>query len=237
MIGGKLQKGWNPMRLFVVACALLGVLNVASAQAPAPAAPKAKPDPRNVQLVGNRFKALKWDEMTPEQRAMLTNIVTGERGGAGGPFNVMLRNPEMGDLAQKLGAQARFHSELPDKLRELAILITARYWTSQYEWQAHRRAAEQAGLSKPIIEAIATGKRPAGMSAEEEVIYNFGNELMEKRGDVSDATFQAAVKMFGERRVVNVINIMGYYSLVSMLLNADRHPMPGGAAPELKPLK
>jgi 4-carboxymuconolactone decarboxylase len=225
----------NTMRLLLLACTAAGLWGIAAAQAPAPAA-KPKPDPSKVQLFGDRFKPLKWEEMTPEQRTMLTNIVTGERGGAGGPFNVLLRSPAMGDLAQKLGAELRFHADLPAKLRELAILVTARHWTGQYEWQAHRRAAEQAGLSSAIISAIASGKRPTAMSPEEEVVYNFASELL-KTSEVSDATFNAAVKMFGERRVVDIIGLLGYYSMVSMLLNTDRHPLPPGMKPELAPLK
>src|SRR5213596_1443473 len=94
------------------------------------------PNPRDVQLVGDRFKPLKYDDMTPEQKTMMDHLVSGERRGAGGPFNVLLRSPEMGDLAQQFGASMRFHSSLPRKLNEMAIIITARHWTAQFEWQA-----------------------------------------------------------------------------------------------------
>src|SRR5207244_7505877 len=98
--------------------------------------------------------------------------------GAGGPFNVLLRSPEMGDLAQQFGASMRFHSSLPKKLNEMAIIITARHWTAQYEWNAHRTAAAQAGLKESIIKDIAAGKRPAGMQPDEEIVYNFSTELL-----------------------------------------------------------
>ena len=225
------------MRLLFACCAVSLLFATARAQAPAPAPPKAKPPkPSEIKLVGDRFRPLTYEEMTPEQKTMVTNLLNGERGGAGGPFNVLLRSPEMGDIAQKLGAQTRFHTELPDKLRELAIIITARHWTAQFEWYAHRRAAEQAGLSKEIIEAIRTGKRPTGMSADEETLYNFSSELL-RTSQVSDATYAAAIKAFGERRVVNVIGLMGWYSLVSMALNVDRYPLPDGVKPELQPLR
>ena len=91
---------------------------------------------------------------------MVDHLLAGERRGANGPFNVLLRSPELGDLAQQLGAQVRFHSSLPRKLNELAIIVTARHWTAQYQWYAHKRAALEAGLNPAIVDAIAGGKRP-----------------------------------------------------------------------------
>ena len=139
----------------------------------------------------------------------------------------------MGDLAQKLGEYARFRPDVPAKLRELAIIVTARHWTAQYEWYAHRRAAEQAGLKEEIIKAIADRKRPTGMQPDEEAVYNFASELLETK-NVSDATFKAVVDKFGEKGVVDIIGVMGYYQMVSMLLNVDRYPLPAGTQPELK---
>ena len=191
------------------------------------------PNTASLGLVGDRFKPLTWDQMTPEQKTMTTNLLSGPRRGLGGPFNVLLRSPEMGDLTQKLGEYARFRPELPAKLRELAIIITARHWTAQYEWNAHRNAAAQAGLSASIIEAIANRKRPTGMQPDEEIVYNFSTELLETK-QVSDATFKAAVDRFGEKSVVDIIGVMGYYQMVSMLLNVDRYPLPNGVQPELK---
>jgi 4-carboxymuconolactone decarboxylase len=141
----------------------------------------------------------------------------------------------MGDLAQQFGASMRFHSSMPPKLNELAIIITARHWTSHYEWYAHRRAAANNGLSESIIQAIATGKRPTGMNADEETVYNFCTELLTTK-QVSDKTFEATKAKFGERGVVDLIGVTGYYQLVSMLLNTDKYPLPDGVQPELKPL-
>ena len=191
------------------------------------------PDTSNLGLVGDRFKPLTWDQMTPEQRTMTTNVLTGPRRGLGGPFNVLLRSPEMGDYAQKLGEYARFRPAVPAKLRELAIIVTARHWTAQYEWYAHRRAAAQEGLKEDIITAIANRKRPVGMQPDEEVVYNFANELLETK-QVSDAAFKAVVDRFGEKGAVDIIGVMGYYQMVSMLLNVDRYPLPAGTQPELK---
>jgi 4-carboxymuconolactone decarboxylase len=130
----------------------------------------------------------------------------------------------------------RYHSSIPPKLNELAIIITARHWTSQYEWYAHRRAAQNAGLSQSIIDAVAAGTRPASMAADEQAVYDFVNELLTTK-QVSDATFKAAKDTFGERGVVDLIGVTGYYGLVSMLLNVDRYPLPEGTKPELKPLR
>jgi len=208
-----------------------GALAVVAAQNPGPTAKP--PDPNSVRLTGDRFAPLTYAAMDPAQKKMFENLLAGERRGAGGPFNVLLRSPEMGDLAQRFGASMRFHSSIPRKLNELAIIITARHWTSHYEWYAHRRAAQDAGLAQPIIDAIASNRRPAMMEADELAVYDFCTELLTTK-QVSDRTFQAAKARFGERGVVDLIGVMGYYQFVSMLLNADRYPLPDGVKPELK---
>ena len=215
------------MRLPVVCAGILGILGIVSAQAPTP---------RDIHLRGDRFKPLTYETMTPEQKAMVEHVLAGERTSLDGPFNVLLRSPEMGDLAQKFGAQMRFHSSLPRKLNEFAILITGRHWTAQYEWYAHHRGALAAGLNPALIDAVAAGKRPASMQPDEEAIYNFCTELLDKK-EVSDSAFQAVKDKFGERGVVDLTGVVGYYQLVSMLLNVDRYPMPEGTQPELKPLR
>jgi len=219
-------------RLMFACAAVLAVAGVAASQAPT----GERPDPRSLRLRGDRFKPLRYDDMTPAQKTMIEHLLGGPRAGADGPFNVLLRSPEMGDLAQQFGAAMRFNSSIPRKLNELAIIITARHWTSQYEWQAHHRAALQAGLSPAIADAIARGRRPAGMQHDEEVVYNFCTELL-KTKQVSDATFNAARDAFGERGVVDLIGVMGWYNMVSMLLNTDRYPLPEGTQPELEAIE
>jgi len=187
-------------------------------------------------LRGDRFKPLTWETMTPEQKAMTEHVLAGKRGSMNGPYNVLLRSPEMGDMAQKFGAYTRFDSSIPHKLNELAILITARFWNSQYEWSAHHKYALQAGLAPALIAAVAQGKRPEGMEADEAAVYDFCHELLETR-QVSDATFGAVRDRFGERGAVDLIGVMGYYHIVSMALNVDRYPLPEGAKPELEALK
>ncbi len=215
-----------------VVCALAAASLLASfliaAQAPPPGVNTA-----NLGLVGDRFKPMTWDQMNDAQKKMTVDTLSGPRRGLGGPFNVLLRSPEMGDLAMKFGEYSRFRPEIPAKLRELAIIVTARHWTSHFEWYAHRSAAAQAGLRADIITAIAERRRPAGMQPDEEAVYNFATEMLETK-QVSDATFKAVKDRFGEKGVVDIIGVMGWYQMVSMLLNVDRYPLPNGAVPELK---
>jgi 4-carboxymuconolactone decarboxylase len=135
----------------------------------------------------------------------------------------------MGNHAQKLGEYVRFKTSVPRRLNEMAILMTARFWSSQYEWFAHEKLALEAGLGPAVIEAIHAGRRPAGMLADETIVYDFCTELRERRR-VSDGTFSAAVDLLGEKGVVDLIANMAYYDLVSMVLNVDRYPLPAGAA-------
>lgn len=180
-----------------------------------------------------RFAVLSESEMSEAQREAYRGIVSGPRGGARGPFNALLRSPELAEHAQKLGAYIRFKTSLPQKLNELAILVTGRYWTAQFEWYAHAILAEKAGLSKDIIAAIAERKRPKNLSKEESAIYDFATELHEKKG-VSDAAFHAVKELFGERGVMDLIGACGYYTMVSMVLNVERQPLPDGLPDPLK---
>ena len=187
------------------------------------------------KLVGNRFAPLQWSQMSDAQKAMTRNVLDGPRTSMGGPFNVMLRSPAMGDIAQELGARVRFNSGLEASLREMTILMAARHWTSHYEWYAHKSAALSAGLSADIVAAIAAGERPRSMQPSEAALHRFCSELLETKR-VSDDTFAAAKDQFGEQGIADIIFTLGYYSMVSMLLNVDEHPLPDGVALELAPL-
>src|ERR1051325_5232659 len=180
---------------------VLGLVCLLSAQTP-------RPKPEDVKLVGDRFKPLTYQQMDPAQKKMIEHLLAGPRGGTGGPFNVLLRSPEMGDGAQEFGAMTRFKSSLPPQLNEFAIILTARFWSAQFEWNAHKRAALQQGLNPAIVDAVTKGTRPAQMDAKETALYNFATEVL-KTHQVSDATFAAAVKEFGERGVVDIMGVMG----------------------------
>jgi enterochelin esterase-like enzyme len=187
----------------------------------------------NLSLSGNRFPPLAYDALDDAQKDMLHSVLAGPRNALGGPFNVLLRAPEMGDLTQKLGAYARFGSSLSATLREMAIIMTASHWKAEFEWYAHKNAALAAGLESAIVDSIAAGRRPRRMQASEAALYDFGYELLNDHA-VSDATFEAAVAAIGERGVVDIIGTMGYYTIVSMLLNVDQHPLPAGVEPEFR---
>ena len=187
-------------------------------------------------LRGDRFKPLTPGEMTPAQKAVFDLIQSGRlEGGVNGPLNILLRSPDIGEGIFRYGLYERFHTPLPAKIMELTALTTSRSWTSQFPWYVHRRAAAQAGLSEAAIQAIADGKKPAGLPPDEQAVYNFCAELL-RTTQMSDATFNAAKQQIGERNVVEVMGVMGYYQTVAMLLNVDRYPLPGGASPELKAL-
>src|SRR5437016_4580820 len=128
------------MRLQFFCAVMIGAIPIVSAQSPSKQAKEA-PDPRSLVLIGDRFKPLKYDEMTSEQKTMIDHLLAGERGGANGPFNVLLRSPEVGDLGAQFGGAMRFRTGLPGNVREGIIIMTGRYWMAQYEWNAHKAAA------------------------------------------------------------------------------------------------
>ena len=195
-------------------------------------------------MAQERFTSLAPEQMTPEQKRVAEAIQSGPRAGVsgsgartlGGPFNVWLRSPELGDRLQKVGEQLRFRSSIPPALNEFAILITAREWSSQYEWYAHHRLAMQAGLPAAVAAELAQGKRPEGMTDEQRIVYEFCTELHRNRF-VSDANFNAAKERFGEQGVMDLIAVSGYYVLVSMTLNTAQVGLPAGVEPPLPEIK
>jgi 4-carboxymuconolactone decarboxylase len=222
------------MRFPLLFALMIGATAIAGAQTSAP--PKPAPDPRSLVLVGNRFTPLKYDDMTPPQKLMIDHLLAGERGGANGPFNILLRSPEVGDLAAQFGGAMRFRTGLPKDVSEVIIITTGRNWMAQYEWYSHKAAALRYGVSPAIVDAIAAGKRPAGMPPDMEVAYNLIDELLTTH-QVTDATFKAAKDKYGEKGVFDIVGLSGWYGLVSMLLNVDQYPLPQGVQPELKPLE
>src|SRR6516165_4477107 len=185
-------------------------------------------------MAERRFKELTPETMTAEQKKAADAIQAGPRGaGLRGPFNALLRSPDLCDLVQRVGAYVRYSSSIPPRLNEMAIIMAGRKWTAQYEVYAHRRLALEAGLSPANADAIAANQRPAGMAKDQETIYDFVAELL-ATGKVADATFQRVKDAFGERGVVDLVGAVGYYSLVSMTLNVAQVPLPAGVTPPLK---
>jgi 4-carboxymuconolactone decarboxylase len=187
------------------------------------------------QLRGKRFAPLAWPEMTTAQQQMTKSVLGGKRGSMQGPYNVLLRSPALGQLAQQFGVHTRFESSLPLMLNELAILMIARFWTSQFVWWAHRQMALDAGLDESLINAIAHGQPPAPLSEPIAAVHAFCYELIQTR-QVSDETYAALSTQVGEQGVVDLMAAMSYYTLVSMCLNVDQYPLPDGVLPELLPL-
>ncbi len=181
--------------------------------------------------MSERFAPLTEEAMTPDQRRVAQGIASGPRGSwQRGPFKALLRSPEMADRVQKVGEFVRFQSSIPPRLNELAIIVCARKWTAQYEWYAHRKLAIDAGLRPAIADAIAAGERPPDLVAEETAVYDFAFELLH-HGQVSDAAFAAVEESFGEQGVIDLIGAVGYYTIVSFVLNVDRVPLPPDATP------
>ena len=173
--------------------------------------------------------------MTPEQKRVADSITAGPRGGLRGPFPAMLRSPEVAERFQKLGEYLRFNSSIPAALNELAILVTAREWTAQYEWYAHHLLAMKAGLPAAIAEAVAEGRMPDGMDPDQTMVWRFCTELHRTR-TVSDASYAAVKERFGERGVIDLIAVSGYYVAVAMTLNVAEVPLPPGVPVPLQPL-
>lgn len=166
----------------------------------------------------SRLTALTSNNTTPEQQRVLDSILQGPRGNLDGPFLAWVHSPELADHAQKLGAYCRYHSQIPLRLSELAILTTAACWQSQAEWQIHEPIAHQAGIDRKVTEAIRLGQEPVFADTQEALVYQVTRTLYKSKR-LPDSLYQQAVSMLGEVALVDLIGILGYYSLVAMTLN------------------
>lgn len=175
----------------------------------------------------SRLPELDPAKFSPEQKKVHDAVLAGPRGKVVGPIKVWLKNPGLAEHAQALGAYCRFNSSLPPRLSELAICITGSFWKANYEWFAHAPLAIKAGIEPAVIEAIRTGATPTFTKSDEQAIYDFATELVRTRR-VSNATFERARKELGETSVIDLVGIIGYYSLVSVTLNAFDLPLPEG---------
>ncbi len=181
-----------------------------------------------------RIKLPEPADMTDAQRAVYGTVVAGKRGRAPAPFLAWLANPEMADRAQKLGELVRYDTTLPPRLSELAILAVARFWSSEYEWFAHKKEALKAGLDAGIIADIAARRPPRLVNRDEQAVYDFTVALNEMR-QVTDERYRAAVDAIGDRAVVELVTLIGYYTLIAMTLNVFEICVPDGVEPELGP--
>jgi 4-carboxymuconolactone decarboxylase len=178
----------------------------------------------------SRVAVLAEDQLSPIQRALLDSIRSGPRGASTtirGPFAVFLHAPAFGELAQQLGGYCRFKTAVPPRLSEFAILVTAKLWQAQYEWFAHVPMAERAGVAKETIRDLYRGRPPKSAPKDERAIYDFIQELYKVRR-VSDKNFKRVNAILGDAATVELVGILGYYVLISMILNVFRMSPPEG---------
>jgi 4-carboxymuconolactone decarboxylase len=183
----------------------------------------------------DRLPPIPAEQWSAAQRSQAQPIIDGPRGALVSPFIPLLRSPELMGHAQRMGEYLRYRSALNLRLSELAILITARHWSQQVEWAIHAPIALKNGVAEATIEAIAQGRRPETCPQDEATVYAFSTELQQNKG-VSDLTWSRAIELFGEQGVIDLIGINGYYSFLSMVMNASRTAVPASTAAPLPPL-
>lgn len=181
----------------------------------------------------SRLEMLSEDAMTADQKAACREAVSGIRGKVPTPMIAWLRNSELSRRAQKLGELLRFQTTLEPKLSELAILVCGRHWTAHVEWTAHKREALKVGISPRIIEDIARRREPQFADDSEAVVYETSTAVLAK-GRLSASLYAKAMDRIGERGLVELVAIVGYYSLVAFTLNAFELGIPDSIAPELE---
>src|SRR5215469_2756612 len=180
----------------------------------------------------DRMPEIPPDKLTEAQKKAAEEFAAGRGVPVFGPFVPLLRSPEVMLRAKAMGDYLRYKSVLPPRLNEFAILITARQWTQQYEWAVHYPIAIKAGLNAEVARAVLEGRRPQGMSEDEEIIYEFCMELHHNQG-VSNATYARTLAKFGEQGIIDLVGVNGYYTFLAMVLNTARTPVPKGSTAAL----
>lgn len=178
----------------------------------------------------DRLPTIPPDQYTPEQKQAAKDFEEARKKPVFGPFEPLMYSPEVMSLARSMGDYLRYKPKIGTTLSELVILVTARRWTQDYEWYVHAPIAEKAGIAPEIIAAIRDGRRPAAMSEDEAIVYDFTTELQENKR-VSDTTFARAETRFGKAATVDLAAIGGYYTFLAMELNAARYPLPKDGTP------
>ena len=182
-----------------------------------------------------RFPVIPHDELTADQRAVVDEIASGPRGGVRGPFIALIHNPALTRRVQALGEHLRFGTTFSDDLVEIAVLATARHWTCQNEWVPHAKFARNAGLSDAVIDAIAAGATPPGLTTDQALVLRFAQETL-RAGQPASPTYDAAQARFGRAGVLDLLALCGYYTMLAMVLNTAQLPLPDGVPPPLAPL-
>lgn len=177
-----------------------------------------------------RYRPLSPGEMTPAQKEVHDEIISGKRGRFGGPFELLIRAPEVCRHLQRLGEYLRWGSSLSPALSELAICLTARHIRANYEWHAHAPLAVEAGVPAAAMEAIRTGAAPQFAAKDQGLVYKLVSELIDTKR-LSDASFKEAIDAFGEQGIVELGTIVGYYTAIGNALNVFEVALPPGTAP------
>ena len=176
-------------------------------------------------LAEDRLPTIAPEKYTDEQKKAAEDFLAARKVPVFGPFEPLMHSPQVMNQARAMGDYLRYNSAIGNTLSELVILITAREWTQDYEWYVHHPIALKAGIKPEIINAIADGRRPTGMSEDEEIVYDFATELHNNKR-VSDRTFERADKRFGKKGIVDLTGINAYYTLLAMQLNVARYNLP-----------
>jgi 4-carboxymuconolactone decarboxylase len=183
-----------------------------------------------------RFPVLAPAEMSERQQEVAAEITAGPRGALRGPYLALIHHPELARHLQHLGEHLRFGTALAPALVELAVLVTARHWSCQYEWHAHARIARATtDLPEAVIEAVAQGRTPAFADADQAVVHAFCLGTL-RDGQPDDQAYERAAQRFGREGVLDILSLCGYYSLLAMVLNTACIPLPDNAPPPLQPL-
>jgi 4-carboxymuconolactone decarboxylase len=175
-----------------------------------------------------RYQQMEESQLDDAQRRVFNDCKAGPRGSVPPPVHVWLKSPGLADNAHKLGAHVRFGTDFTPKQTEIAILVTARYWTAQFEWAAHVRLALQAGISQDVIDAIAQRRTPHFSDPDDQIVYDFCRDYYADHR-VDDATYERVAKRWGDKGIVDLAGLIGYYSFVSVTLNTFEVPIPPGA--------
>ncbi|HLY44062.1 MAG TPA: carboxymuconolactone decarboxylase family protein [Stellaceae bacterium] len=175
-----------------------------------------------------RYQPMEETQLDATQRRVFNECKAGPRGSVPPPVHVWLQSPGLAEHAHKLGAHVRFGTDFTPKQTEIAILMTARYWTAQFEWAAHVRLGLQAGLSQEQIDAIGERRTPAFADPDDQLVYDFCRDYYADHR-VDEETYQRVVTRWGDKGIVDLAGLIGYYSFVSVTLNTFEVPTPPGA--------
>jgi len=183
-----------------------------------------------------RFSEYTYEQLDEKQKAVADVMKQKTLSGISGPNNVLLRSPALAENVMKFNDQLRYNTSVPLRLNELAILLVARNWNSQFEWGLHVPAARKAGLSEAVINDLTEGQRPTSMQADENIVYDFVSELLTHKA-VSDEVFAKTKAAFSEQQVVDLIGVTGFYTMLAMVLNTAEIQLPAAAAAAVKPFR